>query len=65
METIFSKEQFYYDELILEREVESSDDESECNENYFPIWHNCLFLMNNIIESLPDYILINARVNYN
>ena len=32
LETIFSREELHRDELILEGEVESSDDESECNE---------------------------------
>ena len=36
LETIFSRQSLHYDELILEGEVESSDDESECNESYFP-----------------------------
>ena len=33
MDTIFSREELYYDEFLLEGEVEISDDESECNEN--------------------------------
>ena len=31
LDTIFSRESLHYDEFILEGEVESSDDESECN----------------------------------
>ena len=31
LETIFSREELHYDELILEGEVESSDDESKFN----------------------------------
>ena len=35
LETIFSREELNYDELVFKVEVESSDDESECNETYF------------------------------
>ena len=31
-ETIFSRKELNYNELVLETEIESSDDESECNE---------------------------------
>ena len=31
-ETIFSRKELNYNELVLEIEIESSDDESECNE---------------------------------
>ena len=31
LDTLFSSGELYYDEFILEGEVESSDDESECN----------------------------------
>ena len=32
MENIFSRKEIHYDEFILERQIESSDDESECYE---------------------------------
>ena len=34
LETIFSREELHYDELILEGEVESSDDESDGTETF-------------------------------
>ena len=37
LENIFSREELHDDKLILEGEVESSDDKSECNENNFSI----------------------------
>ena len=43
-ENIFSREELCYDELILEREIESSDDESEFNETHF-IWGNFLWFI--------------------
>ena len=36
LETIFAAEKLNHNEFILEGEVESSDDESECNEDIFP-----------------------------
>ena len=45
LDNMFSREELYYDELIFEGEVKSSNDESECNENIFSVWHNCLWLI--------------------
>ena len=33
LDTIFSREELHYDKFILRGEVESSDNDSECNEN--------------------------------
>ena len=49
IETIFLKEEFNYDEFILEGEVEISYDESESNE-YFPLWCNWLRLKINVLQ---------------
>ena len=35
LETIFSRQELHYDELILEREVKSNDEDSEFNEKQF------------------------------
>ena len=39
-ETIFWRGELNYDEFILEVEVEMSDNESECNDELFPLWCN-------------------------
>ena len=50
LETIFSREELRNDELILEVEVEISDDESVCNKNNIFICHNYLCLIINILN---------------
>ena len=42
IETLFAREELNNDEFILEGEVESSDDDSECNKYLFYLWCNCL-----------------------
>ena len=43
LETKFSREKLHHDEFILGVWVESSDDESECNERLFSMWYHCFF----------------------
>ena len=60
-----SWEELHYNKFILEGEVESSYDESECDEKYFSILHKCLCVVIHIFKSFVNIILINTHVNYN
>ena len=56
LENIFKREELNYNELILEGEVECSDDESECYETLFLLRYICLFLIIKIFKIIRLYI---------
>ena len=53
---MFSNKELTHDKFVLEEQVESSDDDSECNKDLFSLWCNWLCWNIYVLQILLDYL---------